>query len=184
MDVCLGHAVVVQVRFFELLGVSGLPFILLPSCQWDIIAISVFLEERRVFDGDRYSLHVEDGIGYFGAVCGVQVIRHAFKGSLELGCIVRSSIVKNDMMGEVFVTSGVFGVRSVIMCASSAGIIIPAVATAPSTPSSSVVSSVSPLRGRVGWVGFFFDVVSHVDLLARRDVAHTNGRLFSNDEIQ
>jgi hypothetical protein len=101
---------------------------------------------------------------------------------LEIGRIVRAGVIEDYVFRDVLVSALVL-VVVVWVRGSSCGSVIPSVARSASTSASSVVSGPIP-SGWVINVGFFLDVVSHVDLLARRDVAHTNGRLFSNDEIQ
>ena len=98
---------------------------------------------------------------------------------LEIGRIVLAGVIEDYIFRDVLVSALVL-VVVVWVRGSSCGSVIPSVARSAATSASSVVSGPIPS----GWainVGFFLDVVSHVDLLVRRDVAHTNGQNDDDD---
>ena len=59
-------------------------------------------------DRDSDSLHLEDCFGYFGAVCSVHEICHPLERTLKIGRFVPSCIIKDKILGQLFVAGGVF----------------------------------------------------------------------------
>ncbi len=57
---------------------------------------------------DSDSLHLEDRFGYFGAVCSMHEICHPLRRMLKVGSVVLSCIIKDEILGQLFVVGGVF----------------------------------------------------------------------------